>query len=144
MTTCLTTFRTGLPGDSSMWWTLYQFFRTKKHVLDAISRKKLYPFAWGGRGRTFKSCHSDQIKPMGKSPSALFFLGGAQHGCDPGGHVQATQGVCGLRFVTSEKLRCYRRFGGSGLFFCFLFFSKNVLTAVGKYDIILSDSEGVT
>ena len=50
MTTCLTTFRTGLPGESSMWWTLYQFFRTKKHVLDAISRKKPYPFAWGDRG----------------------------------------------------------------------------------------------
>lgn len=48
MTTCLTTFRTGLPGDSSTQRTLYQFFRTKKHVLDAISRKKLYPFAWGG------------------------------------------------------------------------------------------------
>ena len=53
MTTCLTTFRTGLPGDSSTQRTLYQFFRTKKHVLDAISRKKLYPFAWGGRGRKF-------------------------------------------------------------------------------------------
>ena len=60
MTTCLTTFRTGLPGDSSTRRTLYQFFRTKKHVLDAISRKKTYPFAWGGRGRKFKSCHSDQ------------------------------------------------------------------------------------
>ena len=63
-TTCLTTFRTGLPGDSSTRRTLYQFFRTKKHVLDAISRKKLYPFAWGGRGRKFKSCHSDQISTV--------------------------------------------------------------------------------
>ena len=62
MTTCLTTFRTGLPGDSSTQRTLYQFFRTKKHVLDAISRKKTYPFAWGGRGRKFKSCHSDHIE----------------------------------------------------------------------------------
>ena len=60
MTTCLTTFRTGLPGDSSTRRTLYQFFRAKKHVLDAISYKKPYPFAWGGRGRKFKSCHSDQ------------------------------------------------------------------------------------
>ena len=60
MTTCLTTFRTGLPGDSSTLRTLYQFFRTKNHVLDAISRKKPYPFAWGGRGRKFKSCHSGQ------------------------------------------------------------------------------------
>ena len=50
MTTCLTTFRTGLPGGSSTQWTLYQFFRTKKLALDAISRKKLYPFAWGDRG----------------------------------------------------------------------------------------------
>ena len=58
----LTTFRTGLPGDSSTRRTLYQFFRTKKHVLDAISRKKTYPFAWGGRGRKFKSCHSDHIE----------------------------------------------------------------------------------
>ena len=57
-TTYLTTFRTGLLGDSSTQRTLYQFFRTKKHALDAISRKKLYPFAWGGRGRKFKSCHS--------------------------------------------------------------------------------------
>ena len=73
MTTCLTTFRTGLPGDSSMWWTLYQFFRTKKHVLDAISRKKLYLVAWGGRGRTFKSCHSDQIKPK-TNRFRLYFL----------------------------------------------------------------------
>ena len=62
MTTCLTTFRTWLPGDSSTLRTLYQFFRTKKHVLDAISRKKPYPFAWGGRGRKFKSCHSDHIE----------------------------------------------------------------------------------
>ena len=59
-TTYLTTFRTGLPGDSSTLRTLYQSFRTKKHVLDAISRKKLYFVAWGGRGRKFKSCHSDQ------------------------------------------------------------------------------------
>ena len=58
-TTYLTTFRTGLPGDSSTTRTLYQFFRTKKHVLDDISRKKPYPFAWGSRGRKFKSCHSD-------------------------------------------------------------------------------------
>ena len=68
MTTCLTTFRTGLPGDSSTRRTLYQFFRTKKHVLDAISRKKLYPFAWGGRGRKFKSCHSDQNGAVKKAP----------------------------------------------------------------------------
>ena len=62
MTACLTTFRTGLPGGSSTQRTLYQFFRAKKHALDAISRKKLYPFAWGDRGRKFKSCHSDQKK----------------------------------------------------------------------------------
>ncbi len=31
---------------------------------------------WGGRGRTFKSCHSDQIKPSGKSRVALFVLHG--------------------------------------------------------------------
>ena len=49
-TTCLTTFRTGLPGDSSTQRTSYHFFRTKKYELDAISRKKLYPFAWGDRG----------------------------------------------------------------------------------------------
>ena len=61
-TTCLTTYRTGLPGDSSTQRTLYQFFRTKKHVLDAISRKKLHPFAWGARVRKFKSCHSDHIE----------------------------------------------------------------------------------
>ena len=48
-TTYLTTFRIGLLGDSSTQRTLYQFFRIKKHVLDAISRKKLYPFAWGSR-----------------------------------------------------------------------------------------------
>ena len=73
MTTCLTTFRTGLPGDSSTQRTLYQFFRTKKHVLDAISRKKLYPFAWGGRGRKFKPCHSD---PNKDNPN-LFLIGDA-------------------------------------------------------------------
>ena len=54
MTTCLTTFRTGLLGDSSTQRILQQSFRTKKHVLDAISRKKLYLVAWGGRGRKFK------------------------------------------------------------------------------------------
>ena len=74
MTTCLTTFRTGLPGDSSTRRTLYQFFRTKKHVLDAISRKKLYPFAWGGRGRKFKSCHSDQKGDSSESPFFFVFL----------------------------------------------------------------------
>ena len=72
-TTYLTTFRTGLPGDSSTRRTLYQFFRTKKHVLDAISRKKLYPFAWGGRGRKFKSCHSDQVNGGCKSSVYLYF-----------------------------------------------------------------------
>jgi len=61
MTTCLTTFRTGLPGDSSTRRTTYQFFRTKKHVLDAISRKKLYPFAWGDRGNMFMPYYSVQI-----------------------------------------------------------------------------------
>ena len=61
MTTCLTTFRTGLPGGSSTQRTLYQFFRTKKHVLDAISRKKLHPFAWGNRNYWFKPDRSDQI-----------------------------------------------------------------------------------
>ena len=71
MTTYLTTFRTGLPGDSSTRRTLYQFFRTKKHVLDAISRKKLYPFAWGGRGRKFKSCHSDQKSGVVRFPIFL-------------------------------------------------------------------------
>ena len=28
---------------------------------------------WGGRGRTFKSCHSDQINPIGIRLSDLFF-----------------------------------------------------------------------
>ena len=74
MTTCLTTFRTGLPGDSSTRWTSYQFFRTKKHVLDAISRKKLHPFAWGGRGRKFKSCHSDQKSGFERIPIFLCLL----------------------------------------------------------------------
>ena len=60
-TTCLTTFRTGLPGDGSTQRTLYQFFRTKKHVLDAKSRKKLYPFAWGNRNYWFKPDCSNQI-----------------------------------------------------------------------------------
>ena len=55
-TTCLTTFRIGLLGDSSTRRTLYQFFQTKKHVLDAISHKKLYPFAWGLKDRKFKFC----------------------------------------------------------------------------------------
>ena len=73
MTTYLTTFRTGLPGDSSTRLTLYQFFRTKKHVLDAISRKKLYPFAWGGRGRKFKSCHSDQNRRFNRTSDFLLF-----------------------------------------------------------------------
>ena len=72
MTTCLTTFRTGLPGDSSTRWTLYQFFRTKKHVLEAISRKKPYPFAWGGRGRKFKSCHSTRRRFARISSFLLF------------------------------------------------------------------------
>ena len=75
MTTCLTTFRTGLPGDSSTRRTLYQFFRTKKHVLDAISRKKLYPFAWGGRGRKFKSCHSDQNRRFNRTSDFSLFYG---------------------------------------------------------------------
>ena len=75
MTTCLTTFRTGLPGDSSTRRTLYQFFRTKKHVLDAISRKKLHPFAWGGRGRKFKSCHSDQNRRFNRTSDFLYFTG---------------------------------------------------------------------
>ncbi len=75
MTTCLTTFRTGLPGDSSTRWTSYQFFRTKKHVLDAISRKKLHPFAWGGRGRKFKSCHSDQNRRFNRTSDFLYFTG---------------------------------------------------------------------
>ena len=50
LTTYLTTFRTGLLGDSSTQRILQQSFRTKKHVLDAISRKKLYLVAWGDRG----------------------------------------------------------------------------------------------
>ena len=29
---------------------------------------------WGGRGRKFKSCHSDQIDPIDDSLSGLFFL----------------------------------------------------------------------
>ena len=71
-TTYLTTFRPRLPGDSSTRRTLYQFFRTKKHVLDAISRKKLHPFAWGGWGRKFKSCHSDQKSIENNRFSMLF------------------------------------------------------------------------
>ena len=73
MTTCLTTFRTGLPGDGSTRRTLYQFFRTKKHVLDAISHKKLHPFAWGGRDRWFKSSHSDQKSGVIRFPIFLVF-----------------------------------------------------------------------
>ena len=78
MTTCLTTFRTGLPGDSSTRRTLYQVYRTKKHVLDAKSRKKPYPFAWGGRGRKFKSCHSSQEKPLGIRPMDFLNFSGKQ------------------------------------------------------------------
>ena len=74
-TTYLTTFRIGLPGDSSTTRTLYQSFRTKKHVLDAISRKKLYLVAWGGRGRKFKSCHSDQFGGSTEPPNFLYFTG---------------------------------------------------------------------
>ena len=71
-TTCLTTFRTGLPGDSSTRRTLYQFFRTKKHALDAILRKKPYPFAWGNRGRKLEYCHSDQKSIEKRCFSMLF------------------------------------------------------------------------
>ena len=74
MTTYLTTFRTGLLGDSSTQRTLQQSFRTKKHVLDAISRKKLYLVAWGGRGRKFKSCHSDQFGGSIEPPIFFYFL----------------------------------------------------------------------
>ena len=73
-TTYLTTFRIGLPGDSSTTRTLYQSFRTKKHVLDAISRKKLYFVAWGGRGRWFKSSHSDQESGIERFPIFFFIL----------------------------------------------------------------------
>ena len=87
-TTYLTTFRTGLLGDSSTQRTSYQFFRTKKHVLDAISRKKLHPFAWGGRGRKFKSCHSDQTDNL-RVVRFSFIYKGFWHSCD--NHVGAVQ-----------------------------------------------------
>ena len=29
---------------------------------------------WGGRGRTFKSCHSDQIQPNGRQSVRLYFI----------------------------------------------------------------------
>ena len=73
MTTYLTTIRNGLPAHYGTYRTLYHFFRTKKHVLDAISRKKPYPFAWGGRGRKFKSCHSDQKTGFARIPFFLYF-----------------------------------------------------------------------
>lgn len=56
LTTYLTTIRNGLPAHYGTYRTLYHFFRTKKHDLDVKSRKKLYPFAWGARGRKF-NCH---------------------------------------------------------------------------------------
>ena len=30
--------------------------------------------SWGGRGRTFKSCHLDQIKPNGRLSVRLYFI----------------------------------------------------------------------
>ncbi len=73
MTTYLTTNRNGLRDNNGIYRTIYHLFRTKKHDLDAISRKKLSPFAWGGRGRKFKSCHSDQ-KSVRMHNSCGFFL----------------------------------------------------------------------
>ena len=46
---------------------------------------------WGGRGRTFKSCHSDQIKPMGKKPVGFIYSKWCARWLCPGGHVQVTQ-----------------------------------------------------
>ena len=59
---------------------------------------------WGGRGRTFKSCHSDQIKPMGRSPSALFILSGAQVGCARRARSSYAKRN-GLRFVISDQIK---------------------------------------
>ena len=95
-TTYLTTFRTGLPGGSSTQRTLYQFFRTKKHVLDAISRKKSCPFAWGGRDRKFKSYHSDQINIPRKTGDFSF------------GHSPDTTGCAQVRFLLAvQPCNCY-------------------------------------
>ena len=93
-----TFFKKGIDKRRLLWYNIKAEYSKARSGCGAVGSA----LPWGGRGRTFKSCHSDQIKPMGKSPSALFFLGGVQHGCDPGEHVQATQDVCGLRFVTSE------------------------------------------
>ena len=109
-TTCLTTFRTGLPGDSSTRRTLYQFFRTKKHVLDAVSRKKLHPFAWVGRGRWFKFSHSDQIKPLGNSPTALFLFK-----CLYWNQLsETTPCACGAEGGRGSPKHAQARFGGHG------------------------------
>jgi hypothetical protein len=54
LTTYLTTNRNELRDNNGIYRTKYHLFRTKKHYLDAISRKKLSPFAWGDRDHKFK------------------------------------------------------------------------------------------
>ena len=59
---------------------------------------------WGGRGRKFKSCHSDQIKPLGIRPTALFYLCDRFRTC---GHSAApsatTSGILGVVGGRSRK-----------------------------------------
>ena len=63
LTTSLTIVRCGLRGDSST--REHENVRfgwqnsTKKHYLSLEKRKNR---SWGGRGRKFKSCHSDHIE----------------------------------------------------------------------------------
>ena len=39
--------------------------------------------SWGGRGRKFKSCHSDQIKPKTNVFGFIFMLFRSKSGFDP-------------------------------------------------------------
>ena len=47
MTTCLTTFRTGVPGDSSTRRTLYQFFSDIKARIGRYITQKTVPLCLG-------------------------------------------------------------------------------------------------
>ena len=74
MTTFLTIVIFGLRGLSSTQRTKTEFFRTQEHVLDSQLHKKLTSRRWGGRGRKFKSCHSDQLNEQRKLLVFLCFI----------------------------------------------------------------------
>ena len=61
LTTCYTTYRTGLRGFSSTRYNKNAWYSLQESTkYPQVALEKPNPCPWGGRGRKFKSCHSDQ------------------------------------------------------------------------------------